>query len=405
MNTILLQLFYIIVLSSWYDRETRASASHSPSLSSSYLNTRSLRNEEDCQTYSRGFWNSSLRKTRSSSGKAQSRSKCATPNKEADLKLDFEPQEESIMTIAVDQKNHRSSKKNNLFLLLDCTLELLSNDPDQNDGEQMTTLLDTGAQATFLSVSAARRAGILHLMDTRYAGHAKGVGGIPTKVLGRIPANTLKLSFQDGLFQVSPSILILSSPSDDEDDNKIDLLLGMDLLLEWQAQICLQKMQLIIVPPNSLNGNSNMMIRIPFINTQEQSISRKNNKAAFINHSKSKAFHRSQNINDDIDPKQDVHDHQQQQQQTLSESDLESDLDWLDNYKKSEPKRQNQQNQHFSPPTNENEYDSAAIRCNNIVHDRMDIDNNEKNKLQEDEDESDDWDDGDDEELFDLSGI
>ncbi len=403
MNTVSLQLLYIIVLLSWYSHETRASASHSLSLSSSYLNTKSSRNEEDGEPYSRGFWNSALRKTRSLSGKAQSRRKCATPNKDADFKLDFEPQEESIMTIAVDQKNNRGSKNNNLFLLLDCTLELLSNDLDQNEGERMTTLLDTGAQATFLSVSAARRAGILHLMDTRYAGHAKGVGGIPTQVLGRIPANTLKLSFQDGLFQVSPSILILSSPSDNEDDNTIDLLLGMDLLLEWKAQICLQKMQLIIVPPNSLNGNSNMMIRIPFINNQEQSISRKNNKPAFVNHSKSKAFHRSHHMDEEIDPKQDVHD---QQQQSQSESDLESDLDWLDNYKKSEPKSQNQQTEHFSPPTNEDEYDATAIRCNNIVHDRMDIDNNEQhNILQEDDDDSDDWDDGDDEELFDLSGI
>ena len=83
----------------------------------------------------------------------------------------------------------------------------------------MTTLVDTGAQVTFVSVQAARRAGILHLMDTRYAGYAKGVGGIPTQVLGRIPANTVLLSFATTTnnplknFQASPSILILSSSS------------------------------------------------------------------------------------------------------------------------------------------------------------------------------------------------
>ena len=46
--------------------------------------------------------------------------------------------------------------------------------------------VDTGAQVTVISAAAAKRAGIYHLMDRRYAGRATGVGHC--RVLGRIPA-------------------------------------------------------------------------------------------------------------------------------------------------------------------------------------------------------------------------
>ena len=50
----------------------------------------------------------------------------------------------------------------------------------------MAAYVDTGAQVTIISAAAAKRAGIYHLMDRRYAGRATGVGHC--KVLGRIPA-------------------------------------------------------------------------------------------------------------------------------------------------------------------------------------------------------------------------
>ena len=50
----------------------------------------------------------------------------------------------------------------------------------------MAAYVDTGAQVTIISAAAAKRAGIYHLMDQRYAGRATGVGHC--KVLGRIPA-------------------------------------------------------------------------------------------------------------------------------------------------------------------------------------------------------------------------
>ena len=61
------------------------------------------------------------------------------------------------------------------LLRIPCRLTL-----DASDGGGTSTSLsayvDTGAQVTVLSLEAARRAGLLHLLDRRYAGRATGVG-------------------------------------------------------------------------------------------------------------------------------------------------------------------------------------------------------------------------------------
>lgn len=60
----------------------------------------------------------------------------------------------------------------------------------------MAAYVDTGAQVTIISASAAKRAGIYHLIDRRYAGRATGVGHC--KVLGRIPARHVYFILGEG---------------------------------------------------------------------------------------------------------------------------------------------------------------------------------------------------------------
>eukprot|EP00985_Skeletonema_marinoi_P001131 scaffold459_cov78-Skeletonema_marinoi.AAC.1 len=57
---------------------------------------------------------------------------------------------------------------------------------NNNKSTPIAAYVDTGAQVTVISAAAARKVGILHLMDRRYAGRATGVG--QCRILGRIPA-------------------------------------------------------------------------------------------------------------------------------------------------------------------------------------------------------------------------
>ena len=143
---------------------------------------------------------------------------------------------------------------------------------DTHDEVPIATLLDTGAQVTVMTYDAAKRAGIAHLIDTRYAGHASGVAGVSCRVLGRIPANSVSFHLGgDDVVDASPAITVLEDRI--MDGEAVDMLLGLDVLEEWQAMVCLRDRTLTI-----RNGCRRLVDRelvIPFVGSAKSKPSSK----------------------------------------------------------------------------------------------------------------------------------
>jgi hypothetical protein len=137
-----------------------------------------------------------------------------------------------------------------------------------------------------MTFAAVQKAGMAHLIDTRYAGHACGVGGVCVKVLGRIPAQTVSfwveakdvnhhqeveggpgVSLKKRRIDTSPAITVLENQMEDG----VELLLGLDVLEEWQALICLRDRTLTVRNCNgSIHGgrtsrSSAKDLVIPFV--------------------------------------------------------------------------------------------------------------------------------------------
>ena len=134
----------------------------------------------------------------------------------------------------------------------------------------ISTFLDTGAQVTIMTLSAAKRAGIAHLIDTRYAGQATGVAGVSCRVLGRVPANTVSftLGYDNDVVDKSPAITVLEGGIMGGDT--IDMLLGLDVLEDWQAMVCLRDRTLTV--RSGCRRSHNKRYVIPFVPNETESL-------------------------------------------------------------------------------------------------------------------------------------
>ncbi|GFH43734.1 hypothetical protein CTEN210_00207 [Chaetoceros tenuissimus] len=138
----------------------------------------------------------------------------------------------------------------------------LQHDSEITEEIPVATFLDTGAEVTVMTYEAAKRAGIAHLIDTRYRGHASGVAGVSCRVLGRIPANSVSFIINDeDVIDASPAITILEDRI--MQGHTVDILLGLDVLEEWQALICLRDKTLTV--RNGCRKVDERDIVIPFV--------------------------------------------------------------------------------------------------------------------------------------------
>lgn len=126
------------------------------------------------------------------------------------------------------------------------------------NGKPLQVFVDSGAQTTIMSSACADRLGLLHLVDTRFAGVAVGVG--TGKILGKIHAVELTI----GGYAFPCSITVMDSAAGLGDKN-MECLFGLDMLKRHRCCIDLGKNVLRF----AIAGGAATAMEAPFLHEKD----------------------------------------------------------------------------------------------------------------------------------------
>ena len=101
----------------------------------------------------------------------------------------------------------------------------------------MQAFVDSGAQSTIMSATAAKKCGLLHLLDTRFEGTAVVVG--TGKILGRI--HIAPISVNGHFFPCTITVMDDGGKCLGDKNMNMEFLFGLDMLKRHRCKIDLER--------------------------------------------------------------------------------------------------------------------------------------------------------------------
>lgn len=114
--------------------------------------------------------------------------------------------------------------------------------PVKISGVSLGAVVDTAAQASFITLSSARRVGLERLMDRRFAGNASGNATTSGGIVGRVHICTMIV----GTTAVRCSLAVSESGPKGRATKMPDIVIGADVLLNTNAILDLKRKRLVI---------------------------------------------------------------------------------------------------------------------------------------------------------------